>query len=39
MHTEFWSENLKRRDQAEVLDVDRRIILKRILKKQCDGVD
>jgi hypothetical protein len=33
MHKKFWSENLKGRDHAEDLDVDRRIILECILKK------
>jgi hypothetical protein len=34
MHTQFWSENLKGRDHLEELqDVDRKIILERILGK------
>jgi hypothetical protein len=33
MHTEFWSENLKGRDQSEDLDVDGRITLQWILGK------
>jgi hypothetical protein len=31
MHTQFWSENLKGRDDAEDLGVDGRIILEQIL--------
>lgn len=34
MHIKLWSENLKGRDHLEDLDVDVRIILKRVLKKQ-----
>jgi len=33
MHTKFWSEDRKVRDQAEDLDVDGRKILERILGK------
>jgi hypothetical protein len=32
--TNFWSENLKRRDHLEVLGIVERIIFKLILKKQ-----
>jgi hypothetical protein len=35
MHIKFWSENLKGRINLEDLKVDRRIILRRILKKQA----
>jgi hypothetical protein len=34
MHTKFWWEDLKERDQQEDLDPGRRIILKCISKKQ-----
>jgi hypothetical protein len=34
MHTQFWSDNLKRRDLSDDLGVDGRIILKCILEKQ-----
>jgi hypothetical protein len=33
MHKMFWFESLKRRDHLEDLDIDRRIILERILGK------
>jgi hypothetical protein len=33
IHTAFWSENLKKRDHLEELDLDDRVILKRILRK------
>jgi hypothetical protein len=31
--SEFWQENLKKREHKKDLDVDRKIFLKRILKK------
>jgi hypothetical protein len=33
MHRRFWSENFKRRDQSEDLDIDGKIILEFILGK------
>jgi hypothetical protein len=33
MHTKFWSENLKGRDDLEDLGIDGRIILDQILKE------
>jgi hypothetical protein len=33
MHTKFWSENLKGRNQSEDLDVNGMVILKCILEK------
>jgi hypothetical protein len=33
VHTEFWPEKLKARDHLEDLDVDDRVILKRILNE------
>jgi hypothetical protein len=33
MHTKFWSENLKEREQSEDIGVDRKIILDWILGK------
>jgi hypothetical protein len=36
MRIRFWSENLKGRDNSEVLDIDGRIILEEILGK-CGG--
>jgi len=38
MRTKFWSENLKGRNHLENLDVDGKIILKRILGKVCEKV-
>jgi len=42
MNTKFWSENPKRRDQSVGLDVDGKIILKRIFwrkgGKVCNGL-
>jgi hypothetical protein len=35
---EFWSGNIKGRESLEDLGLDRRIILKWILKKQDEGV-
>jgi hypothetical protein len=34
MYTQFWSEDLKGRDYSEYLDIDERIILEWILKKE-----
>jgi hypothetical protein len=39
MHVKFCSENMKRRNHADELGVDGRIILKRILDLLCEGVD
>jgi hypothetical protein len=33
VHIEFWWENLRDRDRLEDLDVDERIILRRVFKK------
>jgi hypothetical protein len=39
MHTKFWSENLKGRDDMEDLDMDRRIITEWIVGKRWEMVD
>jgi hypothetical protein len=36
MHAEFWSENLKGRDNLEVLGIDEKIILEWILWKYSE---
>jgi hypothetical protein len=38
MYIKFWSENLKRRDHPENLDVDGRLILERISGRQGEKV-
>jgi hypothetical protein len=38
MHTKFWWESLRGRERFEELDVYRRIILKRILRKVVDWI-
>jgi hypothetical protein len=37
IHTKFWSENLKGRDQSDDLGVDGRIILEWILERDSVG--
>jgi hypothetical protein len=38
MRTKFWPVNPKRRDHAEGLGIDGKIILERILRRQCEKV-
>jgi hypothetical protein len=40
VHTQFWLENLKRRDSLQDLGVDGRIIIKMdLMETGCGGVD